>query len=83
MAKFRASKGFQFSEDGINLWADFRRVPGSDPAVYEFETSDKKAIDRLEKVDGVESVDEKPKRSTSRAKADTKADDAEAEGAEG
>lgn len=61
MAVFRAEKGFHFSEDGVRPWAHFKRVAGSDPVAYEFETDDSKVIDRLSKVDGVTRVDE-PKR---------------------
>lgn len=57
MALFRADKAYHFSTDGTNPWAKFERVEDSDPAVYEFETTDAKAISRLKKVDGVELVE--------------------------
>ncbi|MEX3644465.1 hypothetical protein [Mycolicibacterium porcinum] len=57
MAKFRADKGYHFSQNGTDPWAHFELVPGSDPVVYEFETTDAKAISRLKKVDGIELVD--------------------------
>lgn len=50
MAKFKASKGFHFSEDG-RPWAHFkpRHVNGVG-TVYELETDDPALIDRLHKV---------------------------------
>lgn len=57
MAKFRADKGYHFSQNGTDPWAHFEPVPGSDPVVYEFETTDAKAISRLKKLDGIELVD--------------------------
>ncbi|AQT81969.1 hypothetical protein B1R94_25985 [Mycolicibacterium litorale] len=52
MAKFRASKGYHFSEDGTEetTWAKFDHVPKSDPAVYEFETDEKSEIASLRKL---------------------------------
>ncbi|CAN5146861.1 hypothetical protein BH11ACT6_BH11ACT6_34880 [soil metagenome] len=57
MAKFRASKGYQFSEDGTlkTTWAHFTLVPNEhrsqgEPAVYEFETTDRKAVAQLRKL---------------------------------
>lgn len=54
MATFRAAKGFHF---GCPRWALFEPVPGSDPAVFGFETDDAKVIARLEDVDGVTRLD--------------------------
>lgn len=56
MATFRADKAYHFSQDGSDPWAKFERVPGTDPAVYEFETTDTKVINRLKKAKGVELV---------------------------
>lgn len=69
MATFRADKRWHFSEDGTNPWALFERVPGSEPAVYEFETSDAAVARRLEAVDEITRVEEKPVRK-SRSKAE-------------
>jgi hypothetical protein len=70
MAVFEASKGFHFSEDGIEPWAHFERVEGSglgtEPVKFRFETGDSKVIERLLGIDGVTRVDSPP---ASRAKA--------------
>jgi hypothetical protein len=57
--KFRASKRFHFSENGTDPWAVFEKVPDSDPPVYEFETSDAKAIAKLDDCADVEKVAER------------------------
>lgn len=52
MAKFRASKGYHFSEDGteVTTWARFDHVAKSDPPAYEFDTDDKTEIAALRKL---------------------------------
>lgn len=52
MATFTASKGYHFSEDGTEdkTWAHFEKVPGSEPPVYEFETTKTTALRRLRAV---------------------------------
>lgn len=72
MAKFRADKGYHFSKDGTEAttWAKFEKVPGSDPVVFECETSKASSVAALRKlVDGdvegyadITEVEEKPKR---------------------
>ncbi|TQK29383.1 hypothetical protein [Arthrobacter sp. SLBN-53] len=72
MAKFRANKGYHFSKDGTEAttWAKFEKVPGSDPVVYEYETTKASSVTALRKlIDGdvegyadITEVEEKPKR---------------------
>jgi hypothetical protein len=57
MAIFQSDKGFHFSENGDHPWAHFRRVAGSWPPVYRFETDDPHVIDRLAGIAGVITVD--------------------------
>ncbi|AVJ50226.1 head-tail connector protein [Mycobacterium phage Mendokysei] len=54
MATFHAPKGFYF---GASQWAKFELIPGSDPAVYAFETDDPAVIARLAGVEDVTRVD--------------------------
>ncbi len=77
MAKFRATKGYHFSKDGTDAtaWAVFTKVPGSDPVVYEYETSKAADVTALRKLIDAETagytdiveVDDKPKRSRAKA----------------
>ncbi|QHB47415.1 hypothetical protein SEA_WHITTY_9 [Mycobacterium phage Whitty] len=57
MAIFHASKRFYF---GVDHWARFELVPGSEPAVYAFETQDPAVIDRLASVEYLTRVDSDP-----------------------
>lgn len=52
MTVFRASKGYHFSEDGTpnTTWAKFEHVQGSDPSVYEFETTERTSVAQLRKL---------------------------------
>ncbi|OCB42941.1 hypothetical protein A5721_26190 [Mycobacterium vulneris] len=52
MAKFRASKAYHFSTDGTDkaTWAKFVKVAGSDPVVFEFETSKPADVAKLRKL---------------------------------
>lgn len=94
MAKFRAPKGYHFSEDGTpgTTWAQFEKVPKSEPVVYEFDTDVKSEVDALRKLiddevegytDIVEVEDKPAKKATEAAakKAPAKAAGAKAAGA--
>lgn len=52
MAKFHAAKAYHFSADGTDAttWARFTKVAGSEPAVYEFETTKAADVAALRKL---------------------------------
>lgn len=87
MARFQAPKGYHFSEDGTDktTWAHFTKVSGSNPAVYEFETTKPSDVAKLRKLiesddyGDITEVETKPKRGKS-TPADTGQAGGEADG---
>jgi len=94
MAHFQARKAYHFSTDGTEdtTWARFTKVAGSDPVIYEFDTTHPAYVAKLRVLadDGgdygdIVEVDDKPKRArgsrvkTVAAAADTGGDDGTAD----